>query len=199
MKQAVKVYYAFMSEKTELRKQWMERESALPENYIAESNAGILRNLFSLPEFQRAETVLFFYSIWSEPDTHEMIRQAFDLGKIVALPKTYPKGIMQARKISGFDELAPTRFGIPEPHESAPVIGPDDIDFIVVPAVAFDRDGYRLGHGAGYYDIYLYSTNAFSCGIARDKMLAVRVPREKHDIQVKCIVTENEILRFEKR
>jgi len=128
-----------MSEKAELRKLWMEQEGALSESYIAESNAGIIRNLFSLPEFQRAETVLFFYSIWSEPDTHEMIRRALDLGKTVALPKTYPKGIMQARKIAGFDELAPTRFGIPEPHESAPRIGPDELDFIVVPAVVFDH------------------------------------------------------------
>ena len=185
-----------MKEKTELRKQWMEREGSLSKSYITKSNAGISRNIFGLREFQGAETVLFFYSIWNEPDTHEMIRHAFDLGKTIALPRTYPKGIMKARKIAGFDELTPTRFGIPEPHESAPEISPDNLDFIVVPAVAFDRDGYRLGHGAGYYDKYLSSTCAFTCGITREKMLVRRVPREKYDVPVKCIVTENEILRF---
>ena len=184
-----------MSEKAELRKQWMEREAGFPEGYKAESNAGILRNLFNLREFQDAETVLFFYSIWSEPDTHEMIRHAFEIGKIVALPKTYPKGVMSARKIGGFEELSPTKFGIPEPAESAPVIGPDELDFIVVPAVAFDREGYRLGHGAGYYDRYLASTRAFTCGVAREKMLVPRVPREKHDIHVKCIVTEKDTIK----
>jgi len=183
-------------EKAELRKRWMEREASLSKDYITESNAGIIRNLFSLREFQNAKTVLFFYSVRSEPDTHEMIRRAFELGKTAALPGTYPKGVMAARKIGGFDELAPSRFGIPEPAESAPVIGPDELDFIVVPAVAFDREGYRLGHGAGYYDIYLSSTRAFACGVAREKMLVPRVPREKHDIRVSCIVTENEILRF---
>ena len=188
-----------MSEKAELRKQWMECEAGLPENYTTESNAGIIRNLFGLQEFQSAKTVLFFYSIWNEPDTHEMIRRAFDLGKTVALPRTYPKGVMTARKIGRFDELTPSRFGIPEPAESAPVIGPDELDFIVVPAVAFDREGYRLGHGAGYYDIYLSATRAFACGVAREKMLVPRVPMEKHDVQVNCIVTENEILRFGKR
>jgi len=185
-----------MSEKAELRKQWMAREAGLAENYMAESNAGIIRNLFSLEEFQKAENVLFFYSIWSEPDTHEMINRAFDLGKTVALPKTYPKGVMAARKIMGFNELTPSRFGIPEPAESAPVIGSEELDFIVVPAIAFDRDGYRLGHGAGYYDRYLSSTRAFTCGVAREKMLVPRVPREKHDIRVSCIVTETNILRF---
>jgi 5-formyltetrahydrofolate cyclo-ligase len=185
-----------MSEKTVLRKRWMEREAGLPENYIAESNAGIIRNLFSLQEFQVAETVLFFYSIWSEPDTHEMIRRALELGKTVALPRTYPKGVMTARIINGFDELTPSGFGIPEPAESATVVGPDELDFIVVPAVAFDREGYRLGHGAGYYDRYLSYTRAFTCGVAREKMLVPRVPREKHDIRVNCVVTENKILRF---
>jgi 5-formyltetrahydrofolate cyclo-ligase len=185
-----------MNEKAELRKQWMAREAGLPENYITESNAGIIRNLFNLREFQNAETVLFFYSIWSEPDTHEMIRRAFDLGKTVALPKTYPKGVMTARKIEGFEELSPTKFGIPEPAESAPVVGPDELDFIVVPAVTFDNEGYRLGHGAGYYDRYLAAARAFTCGVCREKMLSPRVPREKHDIRVSCIVTENEILRW---
>lgn len=185
-----------MSEKSELRKQWMEREAGLTKNYIAESNAGIIRNLFNLQEFQRAKNILFFYSIWNEPDTHEMIRRAFDLGKTVALPKSYSKGIIKARKIAGFDDLMPTRFGIPEPHESAPEIRPDDLDFILVPAVAFDHDGYRLGHGAGCYDIYLPSTDAFTCGVARRKMLVSCVPREKHDVRIRCIVTEKEILRF---
>ena len=185
-----------MNEKKELRKQLMAREAGLAENYIKESNVGIIQNLFSLQEFHDAETVLFFYSIWSEPDTHEMIRRALNSGKTVALPKTYPKGVMTARKIRGFDELTSTRFGIPEPNESAPLIRQDELDFIVVPAVAFDREGYRLGHGAGYYDIYLSLTHAFACGVAREKMLELRVPRQKHDVRVNCIVTEKEVLRF---
>jgi 5-formyltetrahydrofolate cyclo-ligase len=185
-----------MSEKADLRKQWMEREAGLAKNYIAESNAGIIRNLFSLPEFKNAKAVLCFYSIWREPDTHEMMRKAVDLGKTVALPVTRPKGVMTARKIEGLDDLAPGRYGIAEPDESAPAVGPGELDFIVVPAVAFDRTGYRLGHGAGYYDRYLALTRAFTCGVAREKMLVSRVPREKHDIRVSCVVTENEILRF---
>ena len=185
-----------MSGKAELRKQCMEREAGFTENYMAESNAGIIRNLFSLNEFQNAETVLFFYGIRSEPDTREMMRRAFELGKTVALPKTHPKGVMAARKIGSFDELTPSRFGIPEPAESAPGIEPDELDFIVVPAVAFDRDGYRLGRGAGYYDRYLSSTSEFTCGVVREKMLVSRVPREKHDIRVNCVVTENKIIRL---
>ena len=186
-----------MCGKADLRKQLMEREAGFSKKYIAESNAGITRNIFSIKEFQNAGTVLFFYCIGGEPDTREMMLRAFELKKIVVLPKTYPKGVMVARIIRRFEELMPSRFGIPEPTESAPVIRPDELDFIVVPATALDREGYRLGRGAGYYDRYLSSTSAFTCGVVRENMLVPRVPREKHDIRMSCVVTENEILRFD--
>lgn len=188
-----------MSEKSEkkmLRKEWMAKEADLPSDYAETSNIGIARNLFSLPEFQHAESILFFYSIWNEPDTHEMMRLVLGQKKTVALPRTYPRGVMTARRIASLSELTPSKFGIPEPAESATVLEPEELDFIVVPAITFDREGYRLGHGAGYYDIYLPRTKAFTCGITREKMLVTCVPRETHDIRVNCIVTEDSILRF---
>ena len=184
------------NDKANFRKLWLTREAELTKDYLAKSDAGIIRNLFGLSEFQSAKTVLFFYSVRDEPDTHEMIRRAIELGKTVALPKTHPGGVMEARKFEGFDKLTPSKFGIPEPAESAPIIKSDEIDFIVVPAVVFDREGYRLGRGMGYYDAYLSSARAFTCGITRERMLAPRVPREKHDVQVNCIVTENEVFRI---
>ncbi|MDR0843236.1 MAG: 5-formyltetrahydrofolate cyclo-ligase [Acidobacteriota bacterium] len=185
-----------MIEKAALRKEWMGKEAGLPEDYAVESNVGIMRNLFSLPEFQRAQKILFFYSIWHEPYTHEMMRRALTLGKTVALPRTYPKGVMTARQIACLEELTPSKFGIPEPPEIAPLLEPEELDFIVVPSITFDREGYRLGHGAGYYDIYIPQTHAFTCGIARERMLVPCVPREAHDVRVHGIVTENETLRF---
>ena len=187
-----------MNGKAGLRKEWMAKEAALPRGYMEASNKGISENLFSLPEFQRAENILFFYSIWHEPDTHEMMRRALEQKKTVALPRTYPKGVMTARRITSLEELSPSKFGIPEPSESATVLEPEELDLIVVPAIAFDRDGYRLGHGAGYYDIYLPRTKAFTCGITREKMLVPHVPREAHDVRVNCIVTEDNVMKFGK-
>ncbi|MDR1727963.1 MAG: 5-formyltetrahydrofolate cyclo-ligase [Acidobacteriota bacterium] len=187
--------------KPELRKAWMAKEAALPEDYIKASDEGIAHSLFALPEFQRARSVLFFYSIWREPDTHAMMRRALALGKAVALPRTFPKRAMEARLVASLEELeaglVPSKFGIPEPPDAAPVLKPEELDFVVVPAVAFDRDGYRLGHGAGYYDAYLPRTRAFACGVARERMLIARVPREAHDIRVDCVATERGVLRFE--
>ncbi|MDR0904589.1 MAG: 5-formyltetrahydrofolate cyclo-ligase [Oscillospiraceae bacterium] len=182
--------------KKALREELMARESAFSPDYIAESNAGIAANLLALTEYRAAKTILFFYSIWSEPDTHAPINAALAQGKTVCLPESLPRGIMVARKIGSLDELVPARYNIPSPTAEMPEILPQDIDLIIVPSVAFDADGYRLGHGGGYYDRYLPRSRAFRCGVAREQMLLPRVPRDEFDVAVDCLVTESRVLRF---
>ena len=185
-----------MTDKKSLRGEMMAREAAFSPEYTAESNAGIRENLLSLPEIESAKTIMFFYSIWAEPDTHAAINAALAAGKTVCLPESLPQGIMVARKISSLNELVPARHGIPAPTSDMPEIAPEDIDLIIVPSVAFDLDGYRLGHGGGYYDRYMPRTSAFRCGIAREQMLLPRVPRDEYDLAVDCLITEQRVLRF---
>ena len=71
---------------------------------------------------------------------------------------------------------------------------PEKIDLVLVPALAFDKECYRLGHGGGYYDRYLPRTRAFTVGLAREKMLFDRVPREAHDVPVMLVITEKRIV-----
>ena len=184
------------SEKKTLRDEMMAREAALPTDYLAASDAGIRERLLALEEYKAARSVLFFYSIWTEPDTHAAINAALADGKTVCLPQSLPNGIMIARKIASLDELVPARFGIPSPTEEMPMLEHAEIDFIVVPSVAFDADGFRLGHGGGYYDRYMAKSPAFRCGIARERMLLPRVPRGRYDLAVDCVVTETRVLRF---
>ena len=181
-----------------MRAELMKREAELSAEYVAESNAGIANKLLSLPEFQAADCVMFFYSIWNEPDTIRLMEKAFELGKTVALPETLKGGIMKARAVNSLRELKPAVFNIPAPPPDMPELIPEDLDFILVPSVAYDSKGFRLGHGGGYYDRFLTRTGAFKCGIAREQMLIDAAPRGKHDIAVDCLVTENRILRFKK-
>ena len=185
-----------MVEKKQLREEMMAREAALPTDYLATSNDGIRERLEALAEYKAAQTVLFFYSIWTEPNTHTMIETALADGKTVCLPQSLANGIMIARKIASLDELVPARYGIPAPTEAMPSLEHTEIDFIVVPSVAFDTDGFRLGHGGGYYDRYMAKSTAFRCGIARERMLLPRVPRGRYDLAVDCLVTEARVLRF---
>ena len=181
-----------------LRAELMRREAELETEYVAASNEGITKNLLSLPEFQAAQRIMFFYSIWNEPDTIQLMECAFELGKIVALPETLKDGIMIARVVRSLTELVPAVFNIPAPTHDMPELSPKELDFILVPSVAYDREGFRLGHGGGYYDRFLTRSNAFKCGIAREQMLIDAAPRGKYDVAVDGIVTEDRIFRFPK-
>lgn len=185
-----------MDNKKELRSIIAERSSALSFEYIEMSDAGIFENIISLPEFISAGTIFTYFSESREPDTHRLIEHALNLRKTVALPRVFGKGVMAAYSISGTDELQRGALGIPEPPASAKPVNTDKIDLIIVPAVAYDRCGYRLGRGGGYYDRFLSASDFFSVGLSREKLLLDRVPREAHDFPVKCVVTENKIARL---
>ncbi|NLM84488.1 MAG: 5-formyltetrahydrofolate cyclo-ligase [Clostridiales bacterium] len=177
--------------KKQLRREIREKINSLPAEYIEESDAGIAARVCSLPEFINAKTIFTFYSIGREPDTHRIIRRALEMGKTVSLPVCFKGGIMEARAIKDIGELRPSQMmGLMEPLDSKIVIAPEEIDFIVVPALAYDEEGYRVGYGGGYYDRFLVRTKAYTVGITREALMMDAVPREAHDIPVQCIVTE---------
>lgn len=168
--------------------------TALPEEYIAESDMGICENFLSLPEFKAARTVFAYISTGREPNTKSIIEKALEMGKTVALPISYSNGIMEPHIIYSLSELVPGKFGIPSPKSSAPLLSENDIDMVIVPAMTFSCNGARLGRGGGYYDRFLKDCAAFSAGLGRERLLK-DVPTEAHDIFVKCVVSEKQIYR----
>lgn len=189
---------AFMKEaKRALRDAVNGAIAALSTDYIEKSNLGLFARMTTLPEYERAGTIFAFYSVAREPDTLRIIEHALSLGKTVALPICDKGGIMHAHVIERLSDAVPAMLGIPAPSRSAPRLSPEALDFIIVPALAFDRDGYRIGYGGGYYDRYLPQTKAFCAGIGRAALLQSAVLREAHDRRVSCVVTEDEVLRFD--
>jgi len=180
--------------KTELRKLVREEISALPHDYIAESDKFLTSNATTLEEFVAARNIMIYHSVEKEPGTLGIARAAFQLGKTVAFPFCFKGGIMQARVVASLDELKPAMLGIPAPPDSAPVIQPEMLDLIIVPALAYDMAGFRLGYGGGYYDRYLCHTQAYTIGLTRERLLKSSLPIEPHDIAVKCVITEERIL-----
>jgi 5-formyltetrahydrofolate cyclo-ligase len=187
-----------INEKKAARARVAELAKTLTPAYLSASDAGIRENLLALPEFLAANTLLLYYSIGREPDTRILFNMALKLGKTVALPLTEPGGEMDARIVRGASDLVVCGLGIPEPDEHSAGLAPGVLDVIIVPAAAFDRAGYRLGRGGGYYDRYLLRANAFSVGLAREKLLQDAVPREAHDMSVRCLITEERVIRFDK-
>ena len=102
---------------------------------------------------------------------------------------------MYARIVKDLSELKPAMLGIPAPPDTAPIIKPEELELIIVPAFRYDKAGYRIGYGGGYYDRYLSGLPAFTAGIARKRLMKDDLlPVEAHDIPVNCVVTEEAVL-----
>ena len=179
--------------KAELRMQISDEISALPDSYIFASDEGVFRRFLSLDEFDGARNIMMFHSVKKEPSTIEIAKTALSMGKTVAFPLCYRGGIMEARIVTNLAELRPAMLGIPAPPDTAPAISPEELDLIIVPALAFDKRGYRLGYGGGYYDRYLSGIPAFTVGITRERLVKDELPTQAHDIAVDCIVTEERV------
>lgn len=183
-------------EKKRLRAEVKDRVESMSETYMADASADMARRVINLPEYGAAKTIFVFYGVQGEPDTRAVIRDALLAGKTVAIPRTLPKGIMYAAVLTSLDQLQPGMYDIPTAPQDAPVIDKNDIDLMIVPAAAFDEQGFRLGRGGGYYDRYLDGFEGKTVGVIWDDLLLPRVPRQIHDACVDCIVTEKRVARL---
>lgn len=142
--------------------------------------------------------VFAYFSVRSEVQTFDIIRQALRAGKRVALPVSISRGRrLIFREVTDFKaDLKPGLLGIPEPKPSRPRVAPREADLIIVPGVAFDRRGYRLGTGGGFYDRFLRRvTRPARVGLAFEAQLVDKVPHAEHDERVDYIVTERRVIR----
>ena len=182
--------------KSELRALISEEIAALPEDYVTFSNEMLFKRVIELDEFIIARNIFLYHNVKREPETIEIAKAALALGKTVAFPYCYNGGIMEARVINDLSELQPAMLGIPTPPKTAPIIQPEELELMVVPGLAFDRKGYRLGYGGGYYDRYLHGLPAFTVGLTRERLLKEDLPVQPHDIPVMCIVTEERFVEM---
>lgn len=145
--------------------------------------------LFALPQVQAAHTLFCYCSVPGEADTRAIIDTAWQMGKRVCMPLCRNKTMLTAC-VSEWSELCSTgAFEIPEPSNEALQLLHTDIDVSIVPGLAFDREGYRLGYGGGYYDKFL-AQGGFSIGLCRAEWLLDTLPREAHDIPVSLVLTD---------
>ena len=163
--------------------------------YLVKCDELCTERFFLLPEYKEAQVIFCYCSVGSEPDTSEIIRRSLRDGKKVAAPRVCGEGIMEARLIDRLSAVRPGTFGIPEPSKYEKIVEPEEIDIAIVPAVAFSRDGSRLGHGGGYYDRFLPKVKGLTVGLARERLLMDHIPCEDHDIKMACLITEEKTTR----
>ncbi len=158
----------------------------------------IMNNFFN-SEYINSNNVIFIYvNMESEINTISIINRLLDMGKRVAVPKVLPGNKeMKALEIKSLSDLNESgAFGILEPDISKKDIG-DEVDLIVIPGLAFDKRGYRIGYGGGFYDRFLKIHNKIKrISLCYNFQIIKNVPFEEFDETVDTIITEDKIIRI---
>lgn len=187
---------SLQSEKAALRQVIRTTLAAQPDPVRQAGDRRLFQQLLAQPEFQRAESLLLFLGVGTEPDTAPLIRALLRDGRRVALPRVLSRETMELRWITDLRQLRPGRLRIPEPDASCPLAAPEALEFALIPALCYDKSRYRLGQGGGYYDRFLSAYTGFSAGLCRDAVLRDTLPREPHDRPVRLVLTETCVIEM---
>ena len=180
-------------EKKKLREEILKLRSEISDSERKEAEDAVVMKLLSLASFRFAETVLLYYPIKGELNILPLAEAAIKAGKKVAFPLCDTESsTMTYHLVSDLSDLKEGSYGIPEPTSKLPLYTPskEKNDLIIIPGVCFDRHGYRVGYGKGYYDRYLNSFGGTAVGVTFHKLLRPSVPRGRFDKHVSLIVTE---------
>lgn len=215
-----------MPAKADFRDGLKAQRKAMPKSARLEQDARIAKNVLALPRFERADCLLTYLSFGSEVETRPIIEHAQQLGKTVAVPRcekrAQPDCGESARKesareksaredarkmkwflYSGSECMERSAFGMEEPlpdrcREIFPEKYNDPGTIAIVPGLAFDEKGYRIGYGGGFYDTFLASFNGTSIGLCRQTFLFSSLHElgacEAHDKPVDIVITPDRII-----
>lgn len=180
-----------MNEKQKLRKQMKATLNELTEAAYVQFSKRITSHLVSSSLWKEAQTVALTVSVGKEVDTKEMIRLAWKENKTVAVPRTNMKErTMMFYEINHFDQLEETKIGLFEPKvDGKQALSPNSFDLVIVPGLAFTKEGFRLGYGGGFYDRFLQKVNAPTVSLAFPCQIVKTLPTEPHDRTIDYIIT----------
>lgn len=189
-------------EKKKIRKEILSFRNNMNQDEKNKKDTIIKEKFLDSDYYKKSKNIFIYISYGSEINTKEIINIALNEGKSVFVPRTvFETKAMDAVKINSLDNMKKVKYGALEPSEEEPYISPDDLDVIVVPGVAFDRDGGRTGYGAGFYGRYFKKISKNRAkkikkvALAYDFQLINNIPMNDKDVRIDCIITEKEIIR----
>lgn len=187
-----------MSEKKRIRKEMKESLALLTKPYYEHYSNKIANTIYKDEDWLSAKVIGITISKEPEVDTYQIILKAWEAGKEVVVPKCNPKAkTLSFRKITEFSQLESVFYGLLEPIvEQTMEVGPEDIDLLFVPGLAYTREGFRLGFGGGYYDRYLTNYKGKTLSLAFHFQIIQQLPVEMHDIPVSKIITNDEVIKI---
>lgn len=185
--------------KSDIRKTILDKRNSISPLDIVNNSRIISNSVISTKEYQSSFSVGIYYSIGSEVKTFDIIKHSLENKKEIALPRVIDSTKIQFFKImeDKFEKIKFTKgkYGIFENSMSTTII--DKIDLLIIPGIAFDLKGYRIGYGKGYYDRFL-SLGKSKCimGLSYESQIINGIPNNEHDIPVDIIITEKRIIRI---
>jgi 5-formyltetrahydrofolate cyclo-ligase len=184
--------------KQALRTSVLAARDALPPESRRRLSASIASRIAALPSYAAARTVLLALPFRSEWDSHALARDVIASGRRLVLPRVDRDArVLALHAVADLDaDVAPGYLGIPEPRAVRPAVAAAEVDFVLVPGVAFDAEGRRLGYGGGFYDRLLPTLRPDAARVAGafDEQVVDRVPAASHDERVALVATPTRVL-----
>lgn len=182
--------------KEEIREKYRKIRAQIPSETRKHADSQIAERLFNRPEYRDARIIYCYMSFKDEADTASIIDESLRLGKQVALPRVSGKRKMEFFFISGQKDLVTGFMGIKEPAGYClEASAPSEDALVLLPGLAFDRSGARLGYGGGFYDTYLAKhAGCKKAALAYSAQIAPEIPTEPVDVKTDLIITEKELI-----
>ena len=180
-----------VEEKQLIRDRMNDIRNSMSPDEVKTKSLQVEKNLLKMKEFSDAENVAFYLPIKNEVDVLETILKTLDSGKGAFVP-VLRNGELIPSRLKSMDSLKKGTFGILEP-EDPELVNPETLDLVVVPGVAFDREGNRLGRGRGFYDRFLKKTRAFKIGVAYETQILDKIRKSHEDVKMDKVVTDRNV------
>ncbi len=179
-------------QKALLRKQMIAKRQSLSKKEWKNKSEQIVKIILSSSELENSNIIHCFISMNErfEVDTHGLVKKILDLGKTVVVPVTnFNDGTLSHSLLNSFDELTPNKWGVLEPKVLRPITI-EKIDLVLVPLLAADRAGNRLGYGKGFYDRFLANIKASSFGLLFEEFVLEKIPTDSFDRKLNGLISE---------
>lgn len=186
-----------IQQKRQLRDRIEKKRKGLSQAWVQSKSDIIIGHLKKLPEFQSAQMIHCYVAWRNEVNTHGLIKELLQSGKRIVIPVVeLSNHTLLHSEIKKFEDLQVGTFGILEPPKECILpVQLSVLDLIIVPGVAFDLRGQRIGYGGGYYDEFLKKVNATKIGLAYHFQIVDKVPIRNQDERVDIIITEQGVYR----
>ncbi|MGL4572166.1 MAG: 5-formyltetrahydrofolate cyclo-ligase [Clostridium sp.] len=183
--------------KNELRKEMIKRRNEINNVEKTTMDNKIIETFINTIEYKKCKQILIYIGFGSEINTKKLIEYALEDGKEVYVPKVIKEDMVFIR-INNLENLVTSNYGILEPIGDKSDFNVDKLGIVIMPGVAFDKHGNRIGYGGGYYDKFLNNNviNGKKIALLYSFQIIDSIPREEHDIKVDSLITEEKLIEI---